>query len=578
MRKYTFLSLAAAALLFTACSTDDNPGGGSEEAGASKYLAVNIMNVGNAPTSRAVAGYEDGTQNESVISKVRFYFFHADGSPYILKKTTQDNMTDGDNANWLETTNPDNAGKDEDKTVEQITKSVLVINGTTASAPASIIAVINPQSLTDGGTVLGSGAINLNTLRQTIKDSKFTTLKGDSITDFVMSNSVYANAGASVCSSLVSGHVKESADDALSDPVDIYVERVVAKVQASVNEDSLKLGDGHNWETTKYGIKVGTYGNNTPIYAVVDGWGVADEDGQAEIEKQIDVNWTGANLGIEPWTTSDYHRSFWSKSVPFTAGTGGNQPVNHKFTDYTANFGMSLYTLPNTPSDVKDFANAYDNYLTKFLVATHLRYEDAQGNWHNAEICKYKGVSYLGVENLKKQVARDYSKYYTKTGADTYESLDSADVTFTTSQIESSTTTLKDYQVIPTLANTSKQYYINKGSSTHPDWQPVTAATVNTELAEAPAEVRTDGMAYYYVPIRHLASDPTKVGYYGVVRNHFYKISLRRIAGFGTPVYDKNKIIDPTIPSDANTYLAARINVLQWRVVSQEVDLDKTQK
>lgn len=569
--------------MLAACATDDDKNGNATADGQSKYLAVNIMNVGATPAgSRAIDGYEDGTEAESKINKVRFYFFHADGSPYYLKNTS-DETTGSDNANWLETVNDINGtDKDPDHTVEQITKKVLVINGTSASAPASVIAIVNPETLTS--STLGNEALNLSTLRQTLTDTKFTNGTGASAKDFVMSNSVYLDAGSSVCSSIISGHVADSPEAAKNSPVDIYVERVVAKVQAGLNTAKFVKGNGSNWEAGKYGIEVGTYGSETKVYAVIDGWGLADEDGKGELEKQIETSWTSADLGISPWTTADYHRSFWSKSVPFTAGIGGNQPVNHTFSYFTSaaslgdatTAGTPLYTLPNTPSSTADFSNPYENYLTKFLVATHLRYVDAEGNGHNAEICTYKGVQYLGVENLKAQIANDYNQYYTMTATGVHESLKPDDIAFSTTSTQG--TSLKDYQVVATLKNTGIKYYVNKGTETATDWQEVSAATVNKSLEEAPAEVRTDGMAYYYVPVRHLATDPTKVGYYGIVRNHFYKINLNTIAGFGTPVYDPNKVIDPTIPSDSNTYLAAEINVLQWRIVAQDVDLDKTQK
>lgn len=79
---------------------------------------------------------------------------------------------------------------------------------------------------------------------------------------------------------------------------------------------------------------------------------------------------------------------------------------------------------------------------------------------------------------------------------------------------------------------------------------------------------------YYYIPINHLGKVGS-VAECGIVRNHWYKVTLNSITGLGTPVYDKDKTIDPTTPKDENTYLAARVNVLQWRVVSQKVDLGK---
>ena len=86
------------------------------------------------------------------------------------------------------------------------------------------------------------------------------------------------------------------------------------------------------------------------------------------------------------------------------------------------------------------------------------------------------------------------------------------------------------------------------------------------------AEIRMDGRAYYYVPIKHL-ENTGGIAEYGIVRNHFYKITLTGITGFGTPVYDPNKVVEPAVPTYENTYLAARVQVLQWRVVNQNASL-----
>lgn len=81
MKKFTmFSSVLASALMLTvaSCSSDDVTGGDAQNGkGATSYLAVNIENVGSAPASRAYdqgnGTYEDGTDAESKINKVRFY-------------------------------------------------------------------------------------------------------------------------------------------------------------------------------------------------------------------------------------------------------------------------------------------------------------------------------------------------------------------------------------------------------------------------------------------------------------------------------------------------------------------------
>ncbi len=208
--------------------------------------------------------------------------------------------------------------------------------------------------------------------------------------------------------------------------------------------------------------------------------------------------------------------------------------------------------------------------MTKFLVAATLKYEDDSHNWHTADICRYNGVQFLGVDNLKTQVALTFSMYYTSTNSDTenptYTQLTKDDITFA-----DPTGSMKSYQVTPTLVNDpAKKYYTKSSTGKYTE---VGKDEVNTAIGADKAEIRTDGKAYYFVPIRHLATDETAVGYYGVVRNHFYKIKLNGIKGFGTPVYDPKKEIDPIVPSYSNTYLAARVQVLQWRIVNQDVSL-----
>ena len=544
MKIFKFFPLACAALMMSACSSDD--GNGSENpsiASEAQYLAVNIVNVGTTPTRAAVPGYEDGTAEESTIKKIRFYFFHADGSAYGLKNAT------GGVDNYIEknitTTDVGTAGGT--NTVGTITNAILVIEGTTKQAPASVIAVVNPESITPA---LGTDEKSLTDLTNNLTGTQFYTIATKD--NFAMTNSVYVEAGRTVCPSLVAGHIGTDKTTAEENPVKIYVERVVAKVGADLSPLTADV-DG----TGKYGMQVGTY-SSKDIYAVIDGWGVADENGTANVEKHITNSWTDGGLGITTWTTADYHRSFWETSVAFGAS---NAKVNHNFNDYTAAHDGIVYTLPNTPTAAT--ADIYNNDLTKFLVTATLRYKDGTGTWQNAEICKYQGVEYLGIDALKEAIATTFNMYYTDASGNT--PIQASDVKFKTAVTG---ITVKDYQVIPVLDD-SKTYY--KKNPTGTGYIPLTTENISTY----PAEVRKDGKAYYYIPIRHLGAATTDPAYYGVVRNHWYKVKVNSLKGFGTPVYDPDKTIIPTIPDDSNTYLAAQINVLQWRVVTQNVDLGK---
>lgn len=588
MKKFTMLSsVLASALMLTvaSCSSEDVAGGDSQnDKGATSFLAVNIENVGSAPASRSYqqgdGTYEEGNEAESKITNVRFYFFNADGTPYIL------NNVNG-KGNYIDREVNVNPG-DQSQTVEGITETVLVLNGENHVAPASMLTVINPDINPE--LLQNGAALRWSVMRKELKGSTF-----NDKTHFMMSNSTYEEAGNDLCTTQLTGKTYASKDDAQNHPVNVYVERVNAKVNANVvgtnfeKETADVIFDGVSMkdkQKTKVGVlslaKEDGTSDNKDIFAYIVGWGLASENGKAELFKQIDTQkFTDEILGINPWSTPDYHRSFWSLSVPF-GGTGAdkNEPVNYKFSEYTHKLGEAVYTLPNTPTEVIDDAHIYDNNLTKFVVAARLAYEDA-GSLKPAEICEYKGQEFLGTDNLKKVFLNEISRYYKKVTAagepDKYVNLTPSDITFTTTA--PSGTQAKDYEVFAKLANPDITLYEQKGGV----WHEVTDKSgVNDMLQATPAEVRTGGMAYYYTTIKHLGkkgkSGEPKLGEYGIVRNHSYQISLNSIKGFGTPVYDPDKTIVPTIPSDDKTYLAAKINVLSWRVVPSTVDLDKTEK
>lgn len=563
---------ACVALMMSACASDKEEIGSSTRPGSDpQYLAVNIVNVGATPTTRA-AEYENGTAEESAIKKVRFYFFNGDGSPYLIKNPGGTGVTGGEDKNWLEASPADDTPTSGTPSqIEKITQTVLVINGVQAAAPAAIVAVVNPGTVeaTTLQNEKGGDVMRLSELRYSAVGSQF--YKKDAtgkVSDFVMSNSVYVNAGEDVCASLVAGHVTTSAETAKAKPVDLYVERVVAKVTADVDNEAFELGNGTNWGNTKYGTKkpVGKSGDYD-VYAVIEGWGLASENGKAEVEKQVNKTWADGTLGFTPWTTSDYHRCFWEKSVAIDLGPGANQPVNPKFNQLNAKMHDVLYTLPNTPeSKVTDLKN---NNLTKFAVAATLRYKDADNNWHYAEICRYNGVSILGIDNLKRQVALTFSQYYTSTDGTNYTQLSKDDINF-----KDPDATTQQYLVTPTLADApaGTKYYTKSTTGTTPTFTEVDKNEVLAAIEADKAEIRKDGRAYYYVPIKHLGGNG-ELAEYGIVRNHFYKITLSGIKGFGTPVYDPSKVVVPAVPTYQDTYLAARVQVLQWRVVTQSASL-----
>ena len=580
MRIVKLFPFACAAFMMSACASEnDDKGGDTNAEGKAQYMAVNIVSVGTNG-SRA-AEYDHGLPNESTVDNVRFYFFNSDGSPYLLKNNAD--------KNWVVPTQKiEDEQKEPNVNVTKITKSIIGFqpeNGN--SAPYSVVAVVNANSLeTNATNTLGNDKKSLSDLLSSVQAKQFYDLNDGSTAttnydkakdskDFVMTNSVYLKDDAQQCQTFVSGHVYNNADDAKNKPIDIYVERVVAKVTADVDKtnNNWHLGDGTNWANTKYGKVVGKTTNGTDVYAVIEGWNVADENATAMLEKQIDKTWTTDGLGFatdNPWNTNDYHRCFWEEST--VAGATGNDLINYSYTTIAGNtLGTVVYTLPNTLQTAT--TEKYKNKLTKFIVAATLRYLNPTTNtWESVEICRYKGIEYIGQNAVLDVIGSESGIYVKKAGSTTYTSLGHDQLKFT----KDKTSGAKDYKAIAAVdgdkVNVSELY--TKDETTGNYTNVASFNIVNNAIQKENADVRADGKTYYYIPIRHLGTAEKKPAYYGVVRNHVYQITISDMKGFGTPVVKEDETIIPTKPEYDDTYLAAKINVLSWRVVKQDADLD----
>lgn len=85
-----------------------------------------------------------------------------------------------------------------------------------------------------------------------------------------------------------------------------------------------------------------------------------------------------------------------------------------------------------------------------------------------------------------------------------------------------------------------------------------------------------NGRMYYYVPIRHLNNDHTpgnyKVGDFGVVRNHWYKLEVAELVKPGIPVSDPTQPIIPNVDPE-DRYIGVNIHIIPWHVINQDITL-----
>ena len=551
MKLSGFLVGTLACTLVAACSNEENSAINSgQEEGQLSYVAVNIVNAN--PTGSRVEGgeYENGEGPENAITKARFYLFNASGNPYTV--TTNEAPGAVAANNYVDITTLEDQGKDEPN-VESIKKGVLVFKGTTTELPTSIVAVLNPPA-----TLTGSKS--LSDLQTAIADYSSTT-------SFVMSNSVYASEGTEVVATDIVGKVAQSQADAEANPVDIYVERVLAKVRVTFNND-----DNENQ------YKVSEDGEPA-VYAKILGWAVTRTADKSNLLKDIDPTWDNTTLGFT-WNDEPFHRSYWATTS--TTVTLEEKSQNEIINDQkpatpegATNISVPRYCQENTKA----------NEHTEVVVVAQLVNEEGNPN----PIYKYFGEEHDSEEDILTLIANKYNNvYYTRTGGTSlpgggteyeYESFIKPDnIHFEATTPE---TGGEDYEAIAQLDDDALDgvtIYIENPDYTGSNEKYIeladAEATINKELAKNPAQIAKEGYVYYYTPIKHLGTTTGSTGEYGVVRNHIYDVTITDIKGYGTPIFDPNKDIDTTHPSNEEVYIAASINVLSWRVVSSNVTLE----
>lgn len=576
-----------AAMLFASCSSDEPvaiPGDSDDVAGA-KYLTVNLVSTPDNAGSKANnqetgepgnATYEEGYASENKVNGVRFYFFDNDGNIAAVK---------ANGANYLDWTPVQEEGGNNMPNVEKILSPTIVISTKAGDRlPTRIVAVINPVT-----EALGEGNLDLTTLRNRTKD--YVAAATGTNGAFVMINSVYSQNGEIAATAVSNDNYASTEDGAKANPVNIYVERCVAKVRVTLGTGVEKTESGLIVLKDKKGNPIKVEGKQ--VYLKTSTWNVTAETDKGYLSKHIDASWASDLFGNEAWNYYPFFRSFWAMNP---AEVNQNW---HSFADiaakggkgYTGDLANSIYINENadqTPGITAESTGADVEPFTKVLIAGEL--VDAEGN--PFEICQYAGAKITGEANLKKLLLQNLANNgmiysYETTGTETtYTALTDADVKFVSaldSEFEGKPTDFETeasqgrYLVYLQLtdAGAAKSWSKSDAQEQPEGARFASTADVNKYLAKqiGHAQIHKGGLTYYYFPIRH-HGESGKVGYYGVVRNHIYNCVITSVTGLGTPVYDPTEVIYPEKPENEETFIAAHINILSWRVVNNNVDLD----
>lgn len=613
MKKFS-VYLSAIALILAGCSSEESvvDSGEDQFEAASSFITIRMMAAPTANMGRADNGvYENGLATENNVTRVRFYFFDEAGDPFGVHRNTASGTYDS-YIDWYPTqsdvTSTGTPGGSQSvtssQTVEKILTATLGINLAGTEKPAKVLAVVNPTSaslnLPNSTANQNVNGPSLTALREVVTDY----LTGLTDNNFVMSNSVYAQRGTSgmeavYTTALSDTDFKNSADEAQSNPVIIYVERVLARLDLGLApqfmEGAKTTDNGPIYLAGNIQVNDSTSSSTSytdaEIYVKLLGWNVTRTTSQSRLVKEINPAWSDEDIfgsGIL-WNTDNYHRSFWAINP--------NPTDNPNFTYQFGNFGKNA-DVDNgnfNPAQALDFPTASGTYVHTYLqenaapcdepdaapeacsqviIAAQLVNED--GNPLTLAEWGYKKYTLTG---LKNQLAKALNNLYSVTTQDgttdkVYTPIAANQLTFQYADPMGESSTDKNYWVYAVLTSdaASLSWQVGPGKEgTALDG----ADAVNAYIRDVVNHVMiwNGGLTYYYFNIRHLGEDDEVSGFNGIVRNHIYRSTITSVSGLGVPVYDPDQIIEPETSAPDDFIISADLRILQWRVVSQNYEL-----
>jgi hypothetical protein len=598
MKKYLSVLMSALLGIFaTACSSDDDITSAPDEQknGNDSYICVRIHAADDAST-RADATtdtpvFKYGTSAEQKINKVTFYFF--DGEDLIAKSEVSGTELTG--------TATGTAGE-VGGNIEYNAKAVFKV--TASTYPTRIVTVINAP---DDFVALSPLTTAMHP--QTLSGINAWRTTPTSTDSFVMSTTSYITDNGKLMYFTELGNTstdaakyffntKAEADAApAGNIVDIYVERLASKVTVNVDKTEMAKESKNDLTNNIYFIEnskvVGMGDDAVDVYARIDNWGLNATTTSSYVVKNGTKD-VWENLKFKANSPENF-RSYWSfatnyqKKDPnsntyplyYESQYDGKYLLNYiseNDMDTKANaLGDNDYCNENT--NTVEYATPATSAVTNVLINATLTDKDGKLLNGDGNIIRYLGTyytykAYLNFVGSSTNLAA--VKYNGKALSSEYlkiANLDTKDLTDLGITASEYGYTLNGRIAVQLSDNVDES---NLTMTVDGQDKATTKDAVNKLLAEFNSKRKAiaynEGRMYYTIPIRHLASSTSEEGYYGVVRNHWYDINIQSISkpGHGISIPE-----EPIIPNeeDKEYYIQASINVLSWRVLTQNVTL-----
>lgn len=536
MKTGKLISIALLSLA-VACSKENvtSNQGGSD---ANQYMAVDIaMSVGSS--TKAPADYRDGSEAESTVNVKNsiFLFYDAYGNFLTSGVISATEGSVDENGNLKLTTN------NQSGYVEKESKAVIVL-GPTRLRPALVLAVLNYD--------------NCDALRNlSLADAHTQVDKREISTEagkFTMTNSVYVDGKNIVnATPIAASSVKETKEEALKTPVQIYVEREVAKVNMKAKDGLKQTAEGKicfetpNAESVLDGVKVSAR-------IVVDGWAANAFNTTSYLVKDVPTSWLVTNP-FANWYDEAAKRTFWAQDPNYSGSeeyvfgrTPEDEPGTYKNVKYLSwndaaknKVDSYNYMYENTTDKASARVNGGElANVPTILIAAHVETAKTGAAWERQDIYKFGGLFYTD-ESLRNYAAEQILKgklhweYTTAEGSKTASvEPKQIDATFVANVADNSGSVKVKVAKITAPAEGAKLMKEGEPASEieSANWAKIVEDILNGEngfnIAKKELVCFKNGMCYYQVPIKHnqAAEDVA----YGTVRNHIYELTLSKIA------------------------------------------------
>ena len=519
--------------------------------------------------------YNDGVANEYAVNSVTVKFYD------VLKN----HLGDATEITWTDDLDNDNVsryGYVSFRSVTQPYYAVVFVNAPEASASD-----LQNKSIAEMKEIFfNQTTYPISTTAGSITSNEVTT------GNFFMTNSSHRNTAKDIVQEVniseataevkenmtLENALKEISEDKIAE---IYVERVVAKVELGVNLTTtnnkavdgnpglyqlkyITTGeetDGSNKEWSPYAIKVTDWmlnGTNKTFYPL----------------KKIVANWE------DNWYNTG--RSFWAIDSNYENGDYCTDVTTALLDDDDlSSYDLNYYKLSQIEGDVSTntvsnpqycYENTYDPAkVTTNSAATHVvlkaqYYKQNGTTWApvNASEYIYRINQVIFNEaNMKERIAAALIDKYDYYASGSTVKMSEKEL------VNAITLTVDDKTAVTTIGLVEGTTVKNKNLET----ERTSTDSWNLEFNGGTIVGYKGGFCYYTIPIKHFATGAegekvSDLGHYGVVRNHWYVLDVTSIAGFGDPGTE-NPIIPEEEEELKDWVVKCKININAWAKVTQ---------